>query len=254
VKRVPLLVEQDFGFYEGKKFFERPREGSKSGKEAHHARHKDDPGFVDVESKESMAQRADAFLDEHLTPLLRSDIGETQVVAIVSHGIFLTVLWRRLLLRLPSRSVSFAPAISWATDAVSLEHLGGWSNTGYLELELAKSAVSFQSTQTVSEFPAVDSTTPTIDCSSSQSITGDKRPPTHPDPEVPEVISRVADDASAVLPITSRKLEGWTLIIYKINSQDHIQGLKRTGGGVGSAKYDESQKTIETFFKRKKVG
>lgn len=250
---MPLLVEQDLGFYEGKKFFERPREGNKSGKEAHRDRHKNDPGFVDVESKESMAQRADTFLDQHLIPLLHSDTEVTQVVAIVSHGIFLTVLWRRLLLRLPSKRVSFARAIAWATDAVSLEHLGGWSNTGYLELKLVKSAATPEGAEAASRFQPSDIVAPDTDFQTLKSATGDEPLPAPPEPEVPEVISKVAYDVSTV-PLTSfRNLVGWSLVIHKINSRDHVQGLKRTGGGVGSAKYDESQKTIESFFKRKTV-
>ncbi|KAK5133389.1 hypothetical protein LTR16_009660, partial [Cryomyces antarcticus] len=83
VIQLPLLVEQDFGYYEGKPFYARSKGSGTSGKDAHHEEHKNDPGFVDVESKESMAKRSDIFLDEHLLPLLQTQIQESEhVVAI----------------------------------------------------------------------------------------------------------------------------------------------------------------------------
>ena len=48
-------------------------------------------------------------------------------------------------------------------------------------------------------------------------------------------------------------LYGWTTIIKVINGRGHLQGLKRTGGGVGSARHDDGQKSIETFFKRRRT-
>ena len=54
IVNIPELIEQDFGFYEGKPFFAR-FDSENTGREAHYDNHKSDPGFVDVESKESMA-------------------------------------------------------------------------------------------------------------------------------------------------------------------------------------------------------
>ncbi|KAF7552928.1 hypothetical protein G7Z17_g4006 [Cylindrodendrum hubeiense] len=39
------------------------------------------------------------------------------------------------------------------------------------------------------------------------------------------------------------------LSIETINGMDHVKGLKRTRGGIGSAKFDEKQKTMDSFFK-----
>ncbi|CAM1510613.1 Fc.00g009480.m01.CDS01 [Cosmosporella sp. VM-42] len=39
------------------------------------------------------------------------------------------------------------------------------------------------------------------------------------------------------------------LLVKAINSIDHIKGLKKTRGGIGSAKFDEKQKTMDSFFK-----
>ena len=39
------------------------------------------------------------------------------------------------------------------------------------------------------------------------------------------------------------------LTVVRVNALDHLQGLKRTRGGIGSAKFDTKQKTMESFFK-----
>ncbi|CCC14024.1 hypothetical protein SMACR_08191 [Sordaria macrospora] len=39
------------------------------------------------------------------------------------------------------------------------------------------------------------------------------------------------------------------LTVVRANALDHLQGLKRTRGGIGSAKFDTKQKTMESFFK-----
>jgi len=42
------------------------------------------------------------------------------------------------------------------------------------------------------------------------------------------------------------------ITVKTINGKDHLKGLKRTGGGLGSSKFEEGQKSIETFFKKRK--
>ncbi|KAF4502670.1 hypothetical protein FAGAP_1114 [Fusarium agapanthi] len=37
--------------------------------------------------------------------------------------------------------------------------------------------------------------------------------------------------------------------VLKINSVDHLKGLRKTRGGIGSAKFDAKQKTMDSFFK-----
>ncbi|KAF4451222.1 hypothetical protein F53441_5765 [Fusarium austroafricanum] len=37
--------------------------------------------------------------------------------------------------------------------------------------------------------------------------------------------------------------------VVKTNSVDHLKGLKKTRGGIGSAKFDAKQKTMDSFFK-----
>jgi probable phosphoglycerate mutase len=52
----------------------------------------------------------------------------------------------------------------------------------------------------------------------------------------------VTSDASA----TDQRLQ---MRVVKINSVEHLKGLKKTRGGIGSAKFDAKQKTMDSFFK-----
>ena len=98
-----------------------------------------------------MAARADEFLDNHLLPLLEAQCGDdADVMAVVSHGIFLGVLWRALMHRFPPSNVSLAAGVGPNWKTVPLEHLGGWSNTGYLELDLRRSPLIGDASSTTS--------------------------------------------------------------------------------------------------------
>jgi hypothetical protein len=260
VVQLPLLVEQDFGSMEGKKWYERPPESKLTGKEHHRLESKGTPGFVDVESKDSMARRADAFLDEHLLPLLADDSGlDDRCIVIVSHGIFLSTLWKRLLSRLPAKSVVLVPELQ-PTARPSLEHLGGWSNTGYLDLHMTKSTVPIISSVTDVLAPStpVPSSSPAEMLAVDEQVLGKVEVPRAAvDPEfVDEKVGAVPSQIkeSALSTSTPRTAHGWKTTILAINGKDHLKGLKRTGGGVGSSRHDASQKSIETFFKRRKVG
>ncbi|KAJ4297664.1 hypothetical protein N0V90_005558 [Kalmusia sp. IMI 367209] len=249
IVQLPVLMEQDFGFYEGKKWYERPVDGKSSGKEYHRQSHKDTEGFVDIESKESLARRADAFLNRYLLPLLHSSEQPTDLeVAVVSHGIMLSTLWKRLLARLPERSVDLSPELA-ATTLVSLEHLGAWSNTGYLEVHLLRIALPRPTSLTT--IPAIASTATALESDVASST---------PAP-VSGIQATSEEHAGTSLQIPAPITEAvplklgpdWSLTIHTINGKDHLKGLKRTGGGVGSSRYDASQKNIDSFFKRRKV-
>ena len=217
VTQLEVLREQDFGFYEGKPFYARPREGTKPGKDDHRSQHQDDPDFRDVESKESMNARMDKFLQEHLLPVLE-DIrdGTTQDLAIVSHGIILSHLWRRFLNMCPKYSVSVMPGLSIGNGPyTALEHLGGWSNTGYLELIILPK--------------------------------DNKKKEERSAPPEPRSESPTAEPEAHLPP-----LSGYSILINVINSKEHLVGLKRVRG-VGSSQHDEGQKKIENFFKKPKT-
>jgi broad specificity phosphatase PhoE len=259
VAQLPLLVEQDFGFREGKKFYERPFDSKSTGKEHHRQEHKDTIGFADVESKQSIAQRADAFLDDHLLPLLEGPTQTTNhTVAVVSHGILLSVLWKRLLRRLPPRSVRFAPEVVPNTRGPTLEHLGGWSNTGYLELHMLRVALHGPSGVTTPAPRPTPKSAPSEAVSGQaseeatdggvQAVTGDLTDTAHEDDNT---ASLTLPSVNPTLP--PAVLRGWQAVIETANGRDHLKGLKRTRGGVGSSRYDASQKSIDSFFKKRRV-
>ena len=217
VKQSKLLREQDFGFYEGKPFYARPSGSNKTGKGSHRQEHSHEPGFQDVESKESMAKRADKFVNDCLLPLICQR--EEAIIFVASHGIILNHLWRSVLKLFAQRTVAIAPGITvgGANASTPLEYLGGWSNTGYLELDIQ---------------PVVSKAQPAV---SEYNTKAD-----------PEGIELADPDASSLHP-------GLRMIVKAINGKEHLAGLKRTRN-VSSGKHDEGQKKIDGFFKKTKTG
>lgn len=253
IVKVPDLIEQDFGYYEGKPFYARS-DPKKTGREAHYEKHRDDPGFVDVESKESMAKRADAFLDQHLVPLFGESSSGRSVVAIISHGILLSNLWRRLLLRLPRKSLTIAPEVIAARGTLVLEHLGGWSNTGYLDLSMSRDGAAVDSASTprssLRAEPQEVASLPTL-------------PPPLADDEgaavslttTPSEAGEEGEAGEACKPAKagSKVLHDWSTTIIAVDSKQHLVGLKRQRGGIGRLAHDEGQKKLDGFFKKQKT-
>lgn len=131
-----MLREQDFGSCEGKSFSVRQRATGVESKEAYISQHRQDLGFKDIESKESMDARMDSFVMEHLVPLLPVDSSKAEaILAIVSHGIILSHLWKSCRKLFSRANVAVSPGIEVRGG---LEYLGGWSNTGYLELDIQR--------------------------------------------------------------------------------------------------------------------
>jgi hypothetical protein len=201
-----------------------------------------------VESKESMAKRADTFLDQHLLPLFDSDTAaEEYTVAIISHGILLSNLWRRLLLRLPRRSLKIAPDVTAARGDIILEHLGGWSNTGYLHLSIQRgSSPASEETEHVAN-------------SESHSTTTNLKTPGLQIAELTAVSPIAESKALEVAPVAApaasprKMLDGYSTIILAIDNKQHLVGLKRQRGGIGRSAHDESQKKLDGFFKKQRI-
>nr|POE96456.1 putative phosphatase [Quercus suber] len=250
IVKVPDLIEQDFGFYEGKPFHVRSTQ-NKTEREEHLEKSRTESEFIDVESKESMGQRADAFLDQHLLPELDNSCDDSDlVIGIVSHGMLLSTLWRRLLLRLPRKSLTVAPEVTAARGALVLEHLGGWSNTGYLELAMSKDIDSEQhlATPNDSTLEVGESTTtacPTSAMRPSMSLATSAAGMPKDEPALSDALPRSP---------RSRMLHGWSTHIVAVDSKQHLVGLKRQRGGIGRLAHDEGQKKLDGFFKKQKTG
>lgn len=235
VVQLPLIAERDFGSMEGKKPHKRTQE------------YIDSPGFVGKESKESLARRADVFLDDHLLPLLEEwPVIADLTVAVVSHGIFLDSLWRRLLLRLPPKSVAFASGLN-QDPRLSLDRLGGWSNTGFLELLMTQ--VALEKIQRLANTPSMQISSPLslTDVLPADTVVDENEVAQQRQPEPPSSPALIPQQSSA------RIARGCTTTILTVNGKDHLQNLKRLGGGFGSARHDASQKGIEAYFKRRKI-
>lgn len=187
VVQLPELREKDFGSSEGKKFGARQR----------------GPGGdtqFDAETRDSMKNRIDRFLDVHLAPVVDEYASMDACVVIVAHGIILGVLLKALLSRYPTKQM----------DSL-YQHgkiLAAWSNTGVLQAKIKISGVASESS--VTEETEVSS------APSAPKLAGDRV------------------DLSMTVQFT--------------NNVDHLQGLKKTKGGIGSAKFDAKQRTMDSFF------
>ncbi|MCJ1250643.1 hypothetical protein MMC30_007871 [Trapelia coarctata] len=243
ITQLPILREQDFGFYEGKPFSARPRDSNKPGIENRRSEHHSSPGFKDVESKEAVAKRMSSFLEEYIVPHLREGISEREpVFVIVSHGNALSTMWRCLLKRFASQSVRLGTGVEIKNGTGTLEYLGPWSNTGYLLLDICPLTKSTnKATASGGKIASAGRTTSSEKIPSTGKMASARK--TTPD-------TRQANSDVHGGPVM---LHDHTMVVKAVNRKDHLQGLKRTGGGVGSSKFDEGQKTIETFFKKKRV-
>ncbi|KAJ8059742.1 hypothetical protein OCU04_011386 [Sclerotinia nivalis] len=223
VTKLELLREQDFGHYEKKPFHERSKDSNKTGKEIHSEAYRGDPGFKDVESKESMKRRMETFVKEHLMHLLGINDSnlDDYTIAIVAHGIILGHLWRVILRQFNPKNVSIGPDVP--NPEQGLEYLGGWSNTGYLEL-------------VIKSIPDVSPAKVGL---------------------VPPVLDEQSNDQTSV-KLSNHDLDNveviMSLVVKSVNNQDHLKGLKKTRGGLGSLKHDSTQRTMDSFFKKRKLG
>jgi hypothetical protein len=278
VVQLQLLREQDFGFYEGKHFYERPKGSDKTSREAH----LNTEGFRDVESKQSMIARVESFIEGYFFAVL-GQVGAEETVAVVAHGIILAYLWRGILSRFEPGNVVVASGVVAGGNGMGLEYLGGWSNTGYLELEiisrvlplpsLSATAVQTANSNEQSEadsgaasLPAAN-LVPATDTGTSSSMQSHVIPSTPmtlqvPDPTLPDGSTALPQaqpithepTINSAAPVIPPKLPNMSLVVKAVNIQEHLKGLKKTRGGIGSSKHDEKQKTMDSFFKRQKLG
>lgn len=159
----------------------------------------------EVESVASMVARVEIFLDKHIMPVIQQYRGNGLMselkahwedptnIAIVAHGVILSVLFKRLLARASEVTAS------------ELAHKRGfkpgkgipWENTAYTVIKFSATAVK-----------------------------------------------REEKDSSA-------KYENLAAYVETVNERRHLEGVKRTLGGIGSSEDDTKQRRLEEFFKRR---
>lgn len=213
VVQLPELREKDFGSDEGRRL------NTKSD------------GPIQPESKESMKARVERFIDNHFIPTVlrgfHSDVNHS--IAIVAHGIILNVLLRCLLGRFGPEELT---RLMRPTDTPGkMEWLASWSNTGYLEADLRLRINA----------PAAAEPRPAATPANSRPMLG-------------SVVPRQGSRDNAVAAPDARQAEAPTLEILMtvttVNSTEHLRGVKKTRGGIGSAAFDQKQKTMDSFFTR----
>jgi broad specificity phosphatase PhoE len=243
IVKVQELIERDFGFYEGKPFNARKNEEQ-------FEKDKDKPGFVDVESKEALAKRIDRFLDQYLLPLLDDNMAETEsVVAVVAHGMLLSHFWRRLLLRLPKDSLSTSSEVAVKKDGAILEYIGGWSNTGFMELSFQRNSTSHGAS-----IAGAVSVQDNLKDGKGNATTLQTPVPPRLGPEEAKIpISQDQMNGPAGQSEGPRTLSGWSTKILAVDSTLHLLGLKRQRGGIGSLAHDEGQRKLDAFFKKPRL-
>lgn len=249
--KTPLIQEQDFGSYEGKTYADPLFASALFHKDEYRRLHSHEPTFVDMESNESVDHRVDKFLDEYLLPVLHesaSNGDEKPTVAVVSHGITLAHIWRRLLARLPRRSVIVRPDVFSEHGTVDIERIGGWSNTGFLAVEFHR-VEGVSASSTASEGTALLDADPVL--VDAVGLDAEVQNPASPEAQAGKIVDTVSSiDAITAAP---KLLKGWTTTVNTINGTLHLNGLKRAPGGIGSAAHDEKQQSLDAFFKKKKL-
>lgn len=213
----PDLRERGFGSLEGERWTSTAPTAEGSASPAGQAGSSSSTTHIESESKVSMKNRATSFVDEHLLPLIFDDLKQEANIAVVSHGIMLRVLWSRLVQLFDPMHISIAPGIPLWNGEPAAFISPVWSNTGYMMLSIQEAGlVPEKSAGQQSGFPAPDPAT----CPTETSV-----------------------------PDAFYLLHGWSLQIQSINSKEHLAGLRRTRGGIGSATHDTRQKKIDQFFK-----
>ncbi|KAK0706055.1 histidine phosphatase superfamily [Lasiosphaeria miniovina] len=113
----------------------------------------------------------------------------------------------------------FAPAELAQLEGPGTEYLSAWGNTGYMEATVGLAPQD-----------------PTV---------------------VPTGVDSKFEDAVSTIS-TTRPKRRIKLNVLRLNSLDHLDGLKKTRGGIGSAQFDKNQKTLDSFVrpspKKRKLG
>ncbi|WEW57042.1 hypothetical protein PRK78_002501 [Emydomyces testavorans] len=203
---LPILRERDFGSFEGKSWRTAvsARTTNPSNPPSDHKK---------PESTASMAARVNAFLSDFLFPVLHADKKAEEVVAIVSHGIILSVLWDTLAKLCKDSHLVFSRSVQMRTRRP------GWSNTGYMELDIVKAS------RDIPRHVSYDSASL-------------------------EDLEKNAHRTSCAQLMTDSLTVSLKITVHTVNERQHLRNLKRTGSGAGSATHDSQQKRINQFFKK----
>lgn len=232
-----ILREQDFGSLEGKPWSSKAPDVSA-------------PGYTPPETKASMDKRANGFITNYVVPLLAVEPASNVVV--VSHGLLLSRLWKCLFARVELNKIHLADNV--AVGPRGLEHLGTWSNTGYLELDISLLSGTSENEERGEINPDKEAMhSIENDDGSAREASTEAYPKDSSSTKAGKAENTVTRSPQRHLSHVSPADPRIAIFVHAVNSTSHLSSLKRTRGGIGSAKHDTSQGTIDSFFKRRRT-
>lgn len=164
-----------------------------------------------AESREQMRARAERFVAGYLEPLLTAErVAAGGCVVVVAHGLILDSLLRVLLARFGARELA------------RLGKMPGWSNTGYVEL--------------------------VVEVGAAEAVVADGSDGSRSSVEVSGKRTPILGSPTAELSTPPQQQPKVTLSVVGVNILKHLEGLKKTRGGIGSAQFDKRQRTVDSFF------
>ncbi|KAL1902646.1 hypothetical protein Sste5346_001088 [Sporothrix stenoceras] len=186
--------------------------------------------FADAETRDEMRVRAERFIDMHLHPLL-GEVGvedtardsDGRAIVVVAHGLILNVLLSSLLRRYaPSELARLLPPAVAAGGSESAQR-----RRAELRVPWNNTGYFVMTVVKVKSKPEEENNNKNED-----KKTGDA--------------GKLHVSGAVQLQVT------------KVNCVEHLDGLRKTRGGIGSARFDPKQKTMDAFFgpsaKRQKRG
>ncbi|RKF66035.1 putative phosphatase [Golovinomyces cichoracearum] len=188
----------------------------------------------DPESTLSMRFRAESFINNHLVPSLQM-VQEDATIAVVSHGIFLSHLWRELLKRFTHDKICVSPTLSKSMDT-SLDSITTWYNTAYLELCITR--FRDEETHKSIQTSVIDKSTYTT------------TPPQRPELPITSFRNDHTQNECPKIP-NNEILSYMQLTVISVNRRDHLDGVRKLRSGTGNLKYVPSQRTMYSYFVKK---
>lgn len=187
-----------------------------------------EPVYSQEESLESMMARADAFLREHILPLMAENSFDEDVVAIVGHGIMLQALWLSLSSLFDAKDRHYGPEIDRAH--LSDRAMPVWSNTGYMELDIRLSANAPQLITSGTSAPLM-----LAGAASRSNSRGSA-----------SSASSLSAAAAGRVP-----LSGWSLTVLTIDETKHLASaqMARTGDTVTNTVGGSRQQLVDQFYR-----
>lgn len=233
VTQLVELREKNFGSDEGMRFVKRASPTAQAQQASSAA------DYVAPESQDAMQLRVQQFITENLVQAISQAGADTRgdvSIVVVAHGIILNVLLRCLLNGWGPTEFARLPGAGDAPER--REWLASWSNTGYLESEVRVMPTPVATSSSIEVEPGRPGQPSSS--ASSEDAAPTLRKAALDGPPLP--------DAQIAPPEPSKAVD-IQLSVKRVNCVEHLQGLKKTRGGIGSAGFDEKQKTMDSFFR-----